>query len=106
MKHFFLLFSLMIFGTGVASTSLYAQSEKTKGKSKPPSQEQLDEKELEAKYGTKVDRDTLDRGAFSTETRDRVGEGRVTLYQENTQSYRNLDTSDTVGVEFKLFEFN
>jgi len=74
-------------------------------KQKPPTQEQLDERELEALYGVKVERDRLSRNAVTTATRDRYGDGRVAVFQDNTKSARNLDTNDTIGLELKLFEF-
>lgn len=72
---------------------------------KPATQEQLDEQELEAVYGVDVERDRLNRNAIQTTTRDRYGDGRVAVFQDNTQSARNLETNDTIGLELKLFEF-
>lgn len=74
-------------------------------KAKKPSQEQLDEQELEAIYGVEVERDRLGGSSTSTTTRDRYGDGRVTVFQDNTKSNQNIETNDTIGVELKLFEF-
>ncbi len=72
---------------------------------KPASQEQLDERELESLYGMAVERDRLDRGAQDVSTRDRYGDGVVSIFQDNTKNARNLDTNDSIGLEIKLFEF-
>jgi len=96
---------LSVFLLSVMGAAGYASAQETTSKAKSPTQEQLDEKELEALYGVTVERDRLDRNALSTATRDRYGDGRVAVFQDNTKSARNLETNDTIGVEFKLFEF-
>lgn len=74
-------------------------------KTKPATQEAMDEQELEAHYGVDVERDRLNRGSVQTTTRDRYGDGRVAVFQDNTKSARNLETNDTIGFELRLFEF-
>lgn len=74
-------------------------------KAKMPTQSQLDEKELEAIYGVEVDRDRIGANATTVTTRDRYGDGKVSVFQDNTKSARNLETNDTIGIEIKLFEF-
>ena len=72
---------------------------------KPATQEQLEEKELEALYGMDVERNRLGRGSIESTTRDRYGDGRIGVFQEHTESARNHDTHDSIGLEVKLFEF-
>ncbi len=74
-------------------------------KAKKPTQEQLDEKELEAVYGVDVDRDRLGGNSTTVTTRDRYGDGQLSVFQDNTKNSRNLETNDTIGIELKLFEF-
>ncbi len=89
-----LLFSVVSFSPQVWADSLKGQT-----------QEQRDELELEALYGVDVERDRLERGSIDSSTRDRYGDGRVGVFQDNTKNARNLDTNDSIGVEVKLFEF-
>ena len=100
-KYILILGAFFICALGTASV-VSANSGVSK---KPPTQEQLDEQELEAVYGVEVERDRLGGNATAVTTRDRYGNGRVNVFQDNTKSKRNLETNDTLGVEVKLFEF-
>lgn len=60
-----------------------------------------EEKELEKRFDTNVERTTFDRGADSTQTHDRMGDGKVGVYY----GHKKDEQSDTIGVDVKLMEF-
>ena len=74
-------------------------------RARPLSEEEKQERELEKIYGTEVERDRIGRGGNDRSTHDRYGEGRFGVFQNSTQSDRNLETNDTIGLDIKLFEF-
>ncbi|MGE4313720.1 MAG: hypothetical protein AB7E85_05550 [Pseudobdellovibrionaceae bacterium] len=71
----------------------------------PLSEEEKQERELEAVYGTQVERDRLDRGGRTGTTFDRYGDGPVGVFQNNNKSDRGVENSDSIGVNVRLFEF-
>lgn len=71
----------------------------------PLSEEEKQERELEAVYGTQVERDRLDRGGRQGTTFDRYGDGPVGVFQNNNKGERGYEDSDSIGVNVRLFEF-
>ena len=76
------------------------------GKKKLPlTQEEREERELEKAYGTQVERDNMNRGGNDRSTYDRYGDGVVGTFQNANETDRNLEESDSIGINLRLFEF-
>tara|TARA_B100001179_G_C18571260_1_gene395247 strand:- start:381 stop:671 length:291 start_codon:yes stop_codon:yes gene_type:complete len=71
----------------------------------PLSQEEREERELERVYGTQVERDNMTRGGNDRSTFDRYGDGRLGTFQNANETDRNLEESDAIGINLRLFEF-
>ncbi len=71
------------------------------------SKSQLGNKEeVEEKFGTKVDQTILDSGQGLSSQRDRLGNDRAGLFFDHRKDDRLQESSDTIGVQIKLFDLN
>lgn len=61
--------------------------------------------ELERRMKTEVEHTTIDRGDGLTTTRDSLGEGDVGLFYDYKQDERIKDDDHSIGIEFRLLEF-
>ena len=97
------LLSLLLATTLMSGMALAQDAEK-KMKRTPLSQEELQERALEASAGTEVERDRVERSSRDQTTHDRYGEGTFGVFQ-STSDTRGLEDNDAMGVDVKLFEF-
>ncbi len=94
----------LILATTLLSGVALAQDAEKKMKRTPLSQEELQERELEASSGTEVERDRIERSTRDQTTHDRYGAGTFGVFQ-NTSNARGIEDNDAMGVDIKLIEF-
>lgn len=70
----------------------------------PLSQEELQERSIEAEYGTEVERDRFIRSPNDRSTYDRYGSGVFGTFQSSSDA-RNMEDDDSIGVNLRILEF-
>lgn len=105
MKKLILLAAILVL-TSPATTIAQGNDVMVEGKKRLPlSQEEREERELERVYGTQVERDNMTRGGNDRSTFDRYGDGALGTFQNANETDRNLEESDAIGINLRLFEF-
>ena len=63
------------------------------------------EAELGEKFNTDVTRSVIERSTGDVNTRDRMGDGQLGIFMDNSKDERSMEERDVIGVDLKLLEF-